>query len=1017
MKTRYGTLATLTLAFAASVATFRLAAETYYWIGSSGGDWASGDNWSLSEGGAAANAYPTASDDAVILSDASIAISSGNANVANLTLGGDVTITGSTEISPMTDGSGKTNGLNGNMLVYSSISGAGKTLTLKTAGVRSGANDAAIGCNICVPAGFKSAFYCDSKTILMNGSLSGGGDIIEYQAGNDNGVTYSADCSGFTGTITEKIKSDPQRSHLRLASGTASFRNATFNSVSYEFDKNLQYLIGADNDTYYVGSFNGPLQIWTTKATIYLGGKNESCSIRGTFSRPRKDNSNMWPATIVKEGSARVTSTCEQIGFLELQSGTFEIANTSPMYATQASPWIKFTGGTLVCTPVDGTAFDPSAYIKNSTAAIIFDDEGTSRTWATALEASNVGGLEKKGSGTLTLSAVPLYTGTTTVNEGALVIPGGTTLAKLSVADGATLYVSGTDGQTITITEFADGTTTDNVKAVAGSSLSWNGNTATITRSAATYTWRDATGDHNWATPGNWTIGEDVATVAPLTVDTVEFPAEGAPWDVELSSDITVAAVRFNGNTTLSGAKIISSDITAASTDVTITLGNAAGFQNGDANMALANLSFNVTAASETPAVFYFNKAGNAKSFTLNNTCRFTGSGAVTFGTQFDNSGIEVRADMSDFAGTVNIPKATASAYRSDASINPAASSAKAIWNVDNGSKQSAFFANSGIYYFGSLKGSVSHNYQSVSGSAGYGYLMEIGSLGQDDELGGRYFSANYTSRIKEAQYHAILRKVGNGTLTFTGMEIARFEVNGGVLYCKSDSVFNTYWSTEEKTTTYSETLVDAGNEWHAPITFGGEGGTLKLDEAVTTDLSTNFVGSTKPIAIDDGNTDRTWSGIINSSNTGGLTKKGTGTLTLTAAPAYTGLTTVEAGALVVPQGTELIVNALSVGTLTGATVTQYAYPENTTLVYDGTTRNYASELDLSNVKTVDLSGVTLVNGTTYTIVSATAITGYTKDAIEVVLPEGADETKWVLRRSGNALVLAPKGGFLLVIQ
>lgn len=1014
MKTRYSTIATLALALAASVATFRLAAETYYWIGSSGGEWADGTNWSLSEGGAAANAYPTASDDAAIPSDASIAISSGNANVANLTLGGDVTITGSTEISISTR-NGKTAGLYGNMLVYSSISGTGKTLTLKTAGVRSGVNDAAIGCNICVPAGFKSAFYCDSKTILMNGSLSGGGDIIEYQAGNDYGVTYSADCSGFTGTITEKINGDPQRSHLRLASGTASFRNATINSVSYEFSKNAQYLIGTASDTYYIGAFNGPLQIWTTTATIYLGGKNEDCSIRGTFSRPRKDSS-MWPATIVKEGSARVTSTCEQIGFLELQNGTFEIANTSPMYATQASPWIKFTGGTLVCTPVNGTAFDPSAYIENSTAAIIFDDEGTSRTWATALEASNVGGLEKKGSGTLTLSAVPLYTGTTTVSEGALVIPGGTTLAKLSVADGATLYVSGTDGQTITITEFADGTTTDNVKATTGASLSWNGNTATISRSAATYTWTDETGDHNWATPGNWTIGGEVAIVAPLTVDTVEFPMEGAPWNVALSGDITVAAVRFNGNTTLSGAKIICSDITAASTDVTITLGNSAGFQNGEASVTLNSLSFAVTAASETPAMFYFYKTGNATTFELNSTCSFTGSGAVTFGTQVDSTGIAVKANMSDFEGTVNIPEATASANRSDASISPAASSAKAVWNVNNGSKQSAFFANSGIYYFGSLSGSVSHNYASVSGST-YAYLMEIGNLGHDDELGGRYFSANYTSRIKEAQYHAILRKVGNGTLTFTGMEIARFEVNGGVLYCKSDSVFNTYWLTEEKTTPYSATLVDAGNEWHAPITFGGEGGTLKLDEAVTTDLSTNFVNSTKPIAIDDGNTDRTWSGVIDSSNAGGLTKKGTGTLTLTAIPEYTGLTTVEAGTLVVPQGTELTVNALSAGTLTGATVTKYAYPENTTLVYNGTTRDYDSELDLSNVKTIDMSGVTLVNGTTYTIVSATAIAGYSKGAIEVVLPEGADETKWVLRKKGSSLVLAPKGGFLLIIQ
>lgn len=1013
MKTRYSTIATLALALAASVATFRLAAGTYYWIGSSGGDWASGDNWSLSEGGAPANTVPTGTDDVIFTDDATADISAGDVSVNNFTIqsGKRVCIKDESQTKKLAMG-------------YS-LSEAGTTLALAGATVLPQANSTSDTLNIYSGVefveGYTSGVYANSQRVdgsnkparyvALRGPLSGKGTLkfinnngtsrsriyfygdnsnfegsVNIGGSNSNGATWSAAESGSAKAKWQVAQTDNSSLTFGFTSGTIAFGSLeTTGRITLAASSIISVQLGMDGDdsecgAQFVRGSNGG-----NPSFVKVG--NNKVTYTGTFPA---DNNNYGTITLLKGTWAHGTTSLPKQGF-------------------------KFTGGMLAIPA--GVSIDPSAYIKNSTAAIIFDDEGTSRTWATALAESNGGGLEKKGSGTLTLSAVPLYTGTTTVSEGALVIPGGTTLAKLSVADGATLYVSGTDGQTITITEFAVGTTTDNVKAVAGSSLSWSGNTATISRSAATYTWTDATTDHNWATPGNWTINDDVATVPPMTIDTVAFPAEGAPWNVALSGDITVAAVRFNGNTTLSGAKIISSDITAASTDVTITLGNAAGFQNGEASVTLNSLSFAVTAASETPAVFYFNKAGNAKSFTLNNTCRFTGSGAVTFGTQFDNSGIEVRADMSDFAGTVNIPKATASAYRSDASINPAASSAKAIWNVDNGSKQSAFFANSGIYYFGSLKGSVSHNYQSVSGSAGYGYLMEIGSLGQDDELGGRYFSANYTSRIKEAQYHAILRKVGNGTLTFTGMEIARFEVNGGVLYCKSDSVFNTYWSTEEKTTTYSETLVDAGNEWHAPITFGGEGGTLKLDEAVTTDLSTNFVGSTKPIAIDDGNTDRTWSGVIDSSNAGGLTKKGTGTLTLTAAPAYTGLTTVEAGALVVPQGTELIVNALSAGTLTGATVTKYAYPENTTLVYDGTTRNYDSELDLSNVKTVDMSGVTLVNGTTYTIVSATAIAGYSKGAIEVVLPEGADATKWVLRKKGSSLVLAPKGGFLLIIQ
>ena len=199
--------------------------------------------------------------------------------------------------------------------------------------------------------------------------------------------------------------------------------------------------------------------------------------------------------------------------------------------------------------------------------------------------------------------------------------------------------------------------------------------------------------------------------------------------------------------------------------------------------------------------------------------------------------------------------------------------------------------------------------------------------------------------------------------------------------------------------------------------TIAKSGSGEDIDYAQKLDGSENY-----PIVFDDGGLERTWATAIKASNKAGFTKKGSGTLTLEKAPLYTGLTTVDGGKIIFTEAPDaLIYNAFSAvpaaNGIQGATVTKYAYPANTTLVYSGTETTFDSPLDVSNVTKIDLSGVTLVNGTTYTIVSATAITGYTKDAIEVVLPEGADATKWVLRRSGNALVLAPKGGFLLIIQ
>jgi autotransporter-associated beta strand protein len=72
------------------------------------------------------------------------------------------------------------------------------------------------------------------------------------------------------------------------------------------------------------------------------------------------------------------------------------------------------------------TPYDPSALIKNSTAAIGFDDQGTNCTWATALAESNTGGFIKDGTGTLTLSATPLYDGITWIKGGKIVFPEGT---------------------------------------------------------------------------------------------------------------------------------------------------------------------------------------------------------------------------------------------------------------------------------------------------------------------------------------------------------------------------------------------------------------------------------------------------------------------------------------------------------------------------------------------------------------------------------------------------------------
>lgn len=60
---------------------------------------------------------------------------------------------------------------------------------------------------------------------------------------------------------------------------------------------------------------------------------------------------------------------------------------------------------------------------------------------------------------------------------------------------------------------------------------------------------------------------------------------------------------------------------------------------------------------------------------------------------------------------------------------------------------------------------------------------------------------------------------------------------------------------------------------------------------------------------------------------------------------------------------------------------------------------------------------MTLTKGQPYVIASATAISGYVKGKIALSLPNGTDANKWTLRKDGNSLVVAPKGGFSIRLR
>lgn len=996
MKTRYGTLATLTLAFAASVATLRLAAETYYWIGSSGGDWASGDNWSLSEGGAAANTVPTGTDDVIFTDDATADISAGDVSVNNFTIqsGKRVCIKDESQTKKLAMG-------------YS-LSEVGTTLALAGATVLPQANSTSDTLNIYSGVefveGYTSGVYANSQRVdgnnkparyvALRGPLSGKGTLkfinnnatsrsriyfygdnsnfegsVNIGGSNSNGATWSAAESGSAKAKWQVAQTDNSSLTFGFTSGTIAFGSLeTTGRITLAASSIISVQLGMDGDDSECGAQFVRGSSGGNPSFVKVG--NNKVTYTGTFPA---DNNNYGTITLLKGTWAHGTTSLPKQGF-------------------------KFTGGMLAIPA--GVSIDPSAYIKNSTAAIIFDDEGTSRTWATALAESNGGGLEKKGSGTLTLSAVPLYTGTTTVSEGALVIPGGTTLAKLSVADGATLYVSGTDGQTITITEFADGTTTDNVKAVAGSSLSWNGNTATISRSAATYTWTDATGDHNWATPGNWTINSEVATIPPMTIDTVLFNTANA--SVTLSSGATVAEIIVDSPTTFSipDNLPLRSPMVRGEGVITVAEGFFAPLNNGTSSAsAICVISNDIVFAEGYDGAAYLAGA-DYQAIYLRGDISGSGKLTITEGSKRD-VGIRFYGSSEGFSGSILV--SCSNQYRRDQTkffttnaVN--ANVAYAFWGNDKNNDTFEAAEGESVRYWrlGSVDGCI---YMKTSKADGH--TFEVGSLNTDFECGG---TIGHKSNSGEWSYLNTVRKVGSGTFTSSINYAGTYEIAGGNLLLATNAL---------------------------PITaLKFEGGTLVLTNAfkeTELDIAAKIKGSSSAISIDTNGDEFEFSSSLDSSNVGGLTKLGAGTLTLSVAPLYTGLTTVEEGALIVPQGTKLSYNALSdTNLVSGATITNYAYEANTALTAPKTSGSvvYDAPLDIANIVSIDASAATLTPGQPFVIASATAITGYTKAGLAelpLTLPDGADESKWMLKvmTVGNArcLCVAPKGGFLLVIQ
>jgi len=989
-------------------------AETYYWIGDDSAEWANGSNWSLTEGGEAANAYPNAYGDAAQFpSGANLTLNS-YVTVGKIFTDGTLTLSG--------NGSGGVRTASSNNSAPLIVGGEG---LLRLAGININVPYATKAVNaetqisnaVEIVEGTTNTFtLCVGNdryaSLYFRGAMSGSGRLV-VRSNTESGryqAYFYGDASQFSGSIADHRDGDEHAARIQFMAPNAVSGLATYDLAATYNSGGQNYVLcggGGSDVTYQMGAINGEVHFDgnnNTKSTQYygytleIGGKNEDCSFGGTIARSG------YASNTKKVGTADLTFTGSQIPNITIENGTYIIGSTTALPDTMI-----FAGGAF--SVADGVTVDPpSKFSSDSTAPVVFDDRGLDNVWGGGLIDARVPyGFAKKGAGTLTLTTAPTHTTKTAVEDGILVVPQGTTIAELSCDGGKlTVPLAGTEDDTtvLNITVLAEGTDYDaltNAVAIPGATVAvesdgGSGYIVKATRTAQAFTWTGAA-DTAWENAANWTVGGVTAMTAPLAIDTAAFPAGLVDkTNVVLSARTTVAEVVADSDVAFSGAQICSPMYRG---EGTIVLGDGAGFYVNATTVVSNDLEI-AGDVTVTPSTTYIRTHFYGD---------ISGSGKLTL--EGERPTYELAGDNSGFDGVIVAPKDSNDRNNVFLSSETAASEA-ADWTVYSagGGSDGFLHFDSKTVKFGSLSGNLYFNAMSYAKN-----VLEIGALNKDMSLGGSFcYSEGQDSkgnwRVRSSGND--IRKVGTGNLTLKANRVRNVFLANGVV-----------------------TLAHGTNSVHQETRYTFEGGTMAItgkttiydttdngDGSITTnsvttafaDASSLIVDSTAPICFSNATEEvHTWSTALADTNVGGLTKKGAGTLTLTAVPLYTGLTTVEEGTLVLPSDSDIVFNPFSAGTLSGVTPTRFAYPANTTLTGNETWKLFEGTLDITNVTTIDLSAATFMSGQPYVVASATAITGYNKaklNAIELTLPDGVDASKWVLKvmTIGNArsLCVAP---------
>ena len=654
------------------------------------------------------------------------------------------------------------------------------------------------------------------------------------------------------------------------------------------------------------------------------------------------DSTNSGGLTKNGNGTLTLNGTNTYTGTTTVNTGTLatsaadRISDSSAV--TVASGAVLQLGGSETVGSIAGAGnYSLGAYTLTAGA------DNTSTTVSGVLSGAG-GGLTKTGTGTLTLSGNNTYTGATTINSGTLSIG-----AADRIADASNLNVA---GGTFNLAGFNE----------ALGSITGSGN---ITLGAGTLT----------------TNSSSSTTFSGVVSGTGALVKNG-------TSTLTLAGSNtYTGTTTISSGTLAFSVAGNGSSN-----GGLGSSSNAASNVLIGNgtvLSYNGTGGS-TDRLFTINGTANSTVATLNSSgtgaINWTNTGAIAYGTNNQtrtlqlggtNSGNNTLAALiaDNGSGAVGLTKSGAgtwvltgnNTYTGATTISGGVLSISTIANATVASNLGAVATTpSGYLVFqgGTLQ------YTGSGHSTNRSFNMQTG--GATIDASGTGALIMNTAVANTANLTTSLTLTGSNTdnNTLSGLSISNNATLGSLVKNGTGKwVLSGINTSYNGTTTLNAGTLQIGNAnalgTTGNITFGG--GMLQYGSGITADLSSRIKNSGSAILIDTNSNNVTFASAVDSTNSGGLTKNGTGTLTLSAANTYTGTTTVNAGTLQA-AATGALANSTVINVNGGSflVTAENAVNDNAAInlaggrmAVSGTFNETVGLLTLSANSTIDLAGFT----------------------------------------------------------